>query len=187
MTVPLPEIVGPLWGISELFLCLTRRSKSNAVSKDRQSLGLIWLVTLVAITLGIVAAHQLYMCRLPCPKALAEIGVGLCVAGLAFRWYAIMHLGRFFTANVAIAADHRVVDTGPYRWLRHPSYTGSLIAVFGFGLTFQNWASLLLIFVPTCAVTLWRIHIEESALMESLGDSYGLYRQRTKRLIPWVY
>jgi protein-S-isoprenylcysteine O-methyltransferase len=187
MTIYGPQIVGSLWGVSELFLMLTRRSKFNAVSKDRHSLGLIWVVALAAITLGIVAAYRLPACRLPHPKLVAEIGAGLFVAGVVLRWYAIIHLGRFFTTNVAIAADHRVVDTGPYRWLRHPSYTGALVAEFGFGLTFQNWASLLLIVVPCCAVTMWRIHIEEAALTETLGEAYRDYQRRTKRLIPWIY
>jgi protein-S-isoprenylcysteine O-methyltransferase Ste14 len=80
-----------------------------------------------------------------------------------------------------------LIDSGPYRFIRHPSYTGSLVAVLGFALSFANWASLLTIFVPSCAVTLWRIHIEEEALIGALGEGYRGYMQRTKRLIPLIY
>jgi protein-S-isoprenylcysteine O-methyltransferase len=182
-----PEIIGPLWGASEACLILMRRSKSDAASKDRHSLGAMWLVTLTAIALGIVAANRLPSCGLPRPRLV--LGVGGCgfALGLVLRWYSIIHLGRFFTVNVAIAKDHRLVDTGPYRLIRHPSYAGNLLAVFGFALTFQNWASLLIVFAPCCAVTLWRIHIEEGALLTALGEQYRGYRQRTKRLIPWIY
>ena len=64
------------------------------------------------------------------------------VVGIAIRWYAIVYLGRFFTVNVAIAADHRLIDSGPYRFVRHPSYIGALMAFLGLGLTLGNWVSL---------------------------------------------
>jgi protein-S-isoprenylcysteine O-methyltransferase len=187
MTPHLTEILGLLWGGSEFALTLAKRSKSNATSKDRHSLGLIWLVNLAAVALGVVAAYRLPECRLPWPNLFREWGCGLFVLGLALRWCAIIHLGRFFTTNVAIANDHRLIDTGPYRFVRHPSYTGSIVAVLGFSLSFANWASLLLIFVPSFAITLWRIQIEEAALTEALGEPYRDYMKRTKRLIPGIY
>ena len=109
------------------------------------------------------------------------------VAGLTLRWYAIVHLGRFFTVNVSIAADHRLIDTGPYRIVRHPSYTGALMAFLGLGLCMANWASLLSLLVPICLVFLRRIHVEEAVLLEALGDQYRDYMRRTKRLIPAIY
>jgi len=174
-------------GISELLLALFKRSGRNAVSKDRYSLTLIWVVYLAAIALGVSAAHRLYHCRLPWPALCLNLGYGLFVLGLVLRWYAIVYLGRFFTTNVAIASDHRVIDTGPYRWIRHPSYAGGLLALLGFCLSFENWACLLIIFPPCVAVGQWRIHIEEKALLEALGEAYGAYVQRTKRLIPGLY
>jgi len=187
MSVFQPQIIGPLWGFSELALSLTRRSKGDAVSKDRHSLGLIWTVNLTGIALGIFAMYFLRACDLPWRRQFAVAGFFLCLAGMAFRWYAIIRLGRFFTTNVAIAKDHRVVDTGPYRFIRHPSYTGSLLSTFALGLSFGNWAVLLIIFAPILAVTLWRIHIEEAALAESLGDDYRQYMRRTRRLLPGIY
>jgi protein-S-isoprenylcysteine O-methyltransferase len=187
MTTHLPEILGSLWGGSELGLTLAKRSKSDSTSKDRHSLGLIWLVNLSAVALGIAAAYQLRQCALPWPKLMLPLGCGLFVLGLALRWYSIIHLGRFFTTNVAIAKDHHLIDSGPYRFVRHPSYAGSLVAVLGFTLSLANWASLLIIFGPNCAVTLWRIHIEEEALLGALGGGYRGYMQRTKRLIPLIY
>jgi protein-S-isoprenylcysteine O-methyltransferase len=182
-----PEILGPLWGLSEFGLTLFKRAKSDSADKDRQSLRLIWAVNLAAIALGVVAAYQLPGCRVSFPGPALHVISGLFVFGLVLRWYAIIHLGRFFTVNVAIAKDHRVVDTGPYRFVRHPSYTGALLAVLAFTMTFENWAAELIIFVPCCAVTLWRIHVEEAALLGGLGEAYRNYMQRTKRLIPWIY
>jgi protein-S-isoprenylcysteine O-methyltransferase len=187
MTPHLTEIVGLLWGTSEFGLTLFKRSKADATSKDKHSLGVIWLVSLASVALGITAAYRLPQCTLPWPERARELGCALFVLGMSLRWYAIVHLGRFFTTNVAIAKDHRLIDSGPYRFIRHPSYTGSMVAVLGFLLTIANWASLLIIFAPIIAITLWRIHIEEAALLAALGEPYRAYMQRTKRLIPGIY
>ena len=173
------------WVVPELGLAWFKRSRTGAVSHDRRSLGLIWGVVTLAVWLGILAAHRLRTCGLP--EWTLAVGVGLVVTGLGLRWYAILVLGRFFTTNVALASDHRLVESGPYRFIRHPSYTGHLLAVLGIGLSLENWASLLILFLPTCAVMLWRIHIEEQTLAAGLGAVYREYMGRTKRLIPWVY
>lgn len=187
MTFHSPQFIAPLWGLSELCLALLKRSKPEADSKDGRSIGIIWLVTLVSVALGFFAFYRLPMGRLPWPGLMTGSSLCLLVVGLTLRWLSIHHLGRFFTVNVAIARDHEVVDSGPYRFIRHPSYTGNLLAVLGLALSFQNWVSLLVIFVPCCAVMLHRIRLEEAALLEALGERYRRYMQRTKRLIPAVY
>ena len=92
-----------------------------------------------------------------------------------------------FTVNVAIAADHQLIDTGPYRWLRHPAYTGALLAFLGLGLCSQNWASLALIVIGTTAAFSYRMHVEELALTGAFGERYRQYMQRTWRLVPGLY
>jgi protein-S-isoprenylcysteine O-methyltransferase len=115
------------------------------------------------------------------------VGVVVFFTGIALRWYAIIYLGRYFTVNVAIAADHRVIETGPYRYVRHPSYTGALTAFLGLGLCLANWLSLACAVIPTLCVFLWRIRIEEAALVEGLGGKYRDYMRHTRRLIPAIY
>jgi protein-S-isoprenylcysteine O-methyltransferase len=187
MTRYLPEIIVLLWGASELCLSMAKRSKSNAASKDRHSLEVILLVNLSAIALGILASYLLRECAIPWPRHVLGFGLCLFVLGLALRWYSIFHLGRFFTTNVAIAKDHHLIESGPYHFLRHPSYSGNFLAVLGFTLSFTNWASFLIIFVPCIVVTMWRIRIEEQALVAAFGEAYTSYMRRTKRLIPLIY
>lgn len=109
------------------------------------------------------------------------------VLGLALRWLSIAYLGRFFTVNVIVTTDQKVIDTGPYRWIRHPSYAGALLAFLGLGFCFANAATLFLLFVPAAAAFLYRIGIEEAALQAGLGAAYRRYMQRTKRLVPFIY
>lgn len=133
-----------------------------------------------------IRAHSIWP-RAVLPPWSVPAGVAVFAAGIVLRWYSIIHLGRFFTVNVAIAADHQLVDTGPYRFVRHPSYTGALLAFVGFGMVMRNWASVLVISMPVALAFLYRIHVEERALIQALGERYRAYIKRTKRLIPFVY
>ena len=148
---------------------------------------MLWLVILASLYLGFQASHSFPMLGLADIGISYPIGVTLFFSGLCLRWFSIINLGRFFTVNVAIAKDHRVIDTGPYRLIRHPSYTGALMAFLGFGLCLSNFASVLIIVLPVTAAFLYRIRIEEAALSDSLADAYRNYCQRSKRLIPFIY
>lgn len=114
-------------------------------------------------------------------------GLALLVAGVAVRWRAIYTLGKFFTGVVLIREDHRLVRTGIYKHVRHPAYTGALLAHLGLGLSFTNWFCLGLGVVPYALAAAYRVRVEERALREAFGDEYETYASSTKRLIPKVY
>ena len=117
----------------------------------------------------------------------AWVGLAMIVLGLLIRGLAILTLRKFFTVDVVVHADHQVVRTGIYRWLRHPSYSGSLLSFVGLGVALESWVSLLVVAIPVTAAFLWRIHIEERALHNGLGATYADYCKSTARLIPFVY
>jgi protein-S-isoprenylcysteine O-methyltransferase len=187
MTLPSPLALGAIYGVSEIILGVTRRSGSRGASRDRHSLALLWVVIGISIFLSLSAAHSYQSATLPHRRLLYLAGLFLFGVGVILRWYSIIHLGRFFTVDVAIAKEHRVIDSGPYRFVRHPSYTGALVAFIGFGLCLGNWLSILLLMLPITAAFFWRIRIEERALLDALGDDYRAYMRRTARLIPFVY
>ena len=179
-------MLGVFYVVSEVLLGLIRRSRSADQSRDRFSLRILWLVICIAVTASVYAANLFRFARLP-DGNLALIGLLVFAAGILLRWYSIIHLGRFFTVDVAISPEHRVIDSGPYRFVRHPSYTGALLAFVGVGLSMRNWISLLVLLLPVTAAFLWRIRIEEQALIDGLGEDYRRYAARIKRLIPGVY
>jgi protein-S-isoprenylcysteine O-methyltransferase Ste14 len=108
------------------------------------------------------------------------------VAGIAFRQWAIAVLGRFFSMAIKVQKDQTVVDTGPYRYMRHPSYTGLLIIFVGLGLALHSWGAVLVLALIFAIVWGYCIHVEERALISQLGEAYLAYSRRTKRLIPYV-
>jgi protein-S-isoprenylcysteine O-methyltransferase Ste14 len=95
-------------------------------------------------------------------------------------------LGRYFTFNVAVHAGQTVVEAGPYRYIRHPSYTGALITVVGLGLVLGNWAGMIALVACVGTGYAYRIWVEESALVLALGEPYRAYMGRTRRLVPFV-
>jgi len=115
------------------------------------------------------------------------IGIVLMLLGVAFRWYAIWVLGRYFTRDVAVSADQQVVQRGPYHFIRHPSYSGALLTIVGVGLALTNWASLLALIVCCPVGFLYRVHVEEQALSRTIGEPYVQYMQHTRRFIPFIY
>lgn len=181
------QVLGTLFGASELLLALVKRSKGDGVSKDRGSLWMLWAVILASVGLANVLAFSMPGAQSPFLHSVRLLGVALFGAGLLLRWYAITHLGRYFTVNISVAAGQRVVDSGPYRLIRHPSYTGALVAFLGLGICSENYGSLVVLLVPVTLAFLRRIGIEETVLREALGSSYIAYAARTKRLIPWIY
>ena len=118
---------------------------------------------------------------------LAASGIVVMLVGLAVRWTAIYTLGRYFTRTVTIKHDHRIIQRGLYRYLRHPAYTGTILAQMGLGLAFTNWLSFVLIFGPILVAALYRMRVEEAALVQAFGGEYVEYAKHTKRLIPKVY
>jgi protein-S-isoprenylcysteine O-methyltransferase Ste14 len=112
-------------------------------------------------------------------------GLVLMIGGLALRWYSIWVLGTSFTCNVATRPGQQVVQSGPYRWVRHPSYTGGLLTVLGVLVCGLNWASLAALILVAFGYAN-RIRVEERALAADLGSAYRDYMRRTRRLIPFL-
>ncbi len=187
MKISTPALLGFIYVTSEVLLTITKRAPRGGASRDANSWRLLWTVITLSVCLGIFAARRFPMGALPYTRQFAMIGVAVFVAGLALRAWSVARLGRFFTVNVAIAPDHQLVQSGPYRFVRHPSYTGSLLAILGLALTLGNWLGIVVIMFPICAVFVYRMNVEERALIDGLGEKYVSYIGRTKRLVPFVY
>jgi len=173
-----------VWVAVDFVVVFSRRPK-NAKRSDRFSM----LGVLVSVWVGIYLAIAWRFAggagAFEVPVQI--VGLTLLAVGIALRSVAIAQLGAFHTPDVAVQAGHRVVDTGLYRRVRHPSYLGASIALLGFGLGLGSLRSAAA--VVGCALIgyAYRIHVEERALLESLGEDYAAYCRRTYRLIPGMY
>jgi protein-S-isoprenylcysteine O-methyltransferase len=179
-------LVGGYLGL-ELFLLATRRSKVKAKSADRGTIYAVWTLIAGGTLAGYLLARQVTLLNCPVESLFVCLAVLLLVNGVALRIWAIQHLGRFFTVDVGIQQGHHVVEDGPHRFVRDPSYSGSMLALVGIALLTFNWLGLFLIITCTMLAYALRVWVEEKAMLAQFGAKYSEYAAHTKRLVPWIY
>ena len=113
-------------------------------------------------------------------------GIIILLLGVGIRQWAVAVLGKYFSHVVGIQKDQKVIDIGPYHYVRHPSYTGILLIQIGIALMFQSWAAVLVAVISFSLAYGHRIRKEEKFLVEELGDDYRKYMTKTKRIIPFL-
>ena len=176
------------WIVGEVIIAFaTRTQRSQGNVQDRGTQLMIWIVIVASFVAGGFAG-SLRAADMPFShNGLRLAGLALLIAGLLVRITAIATLGRSFSANVAIRASQTVQRSGLYRLVRHPSYLGMEMIFLAAGLHSHNWVSLAILVLPPTVAVLYRIHVEEAALLSAFGTEYGDYMKSTKRLIPGVY
>jgi protein-S-isoprenylcysteine O-methyltransferase len=175
-----------LFAISEATLAVLKRAPPESAVDDRGSMRLMQASGVLSVGLAVALQMMPYRTA-PLPGSwivVRLLALGLIVAGVCIRWAAVLALGRFFTMDVAIQAHQPVIETGPYRFIRHPAYAGLLLSFAGLGVYADSWLGLAVLLVPISAAVVNRIVREEAVLLATLGTPYAAYCARTKRLIP---
>jgi len=176
-----------VWIVSE-FVIGVRQTPLNrgALRQDRWSGPVLIVGVVLAVALGARVAARVPGASITTGRPVVfALGVALAIAGVAFRQYAVATLGRFFTTRVMTQPGQTVVESGPYRYVRHPSYSGMLLTVIGVLLCSTDWLSLAC-FVLALPGMAYRIEVEEGALIRALGEPYREYMNRTRRLVPFL-
>jgi protein-S-isoprenylcysteine O-methyltransferase Ste14 len=176
-----------LYGFFEVFMNLRQRSKSKVTaSRDKGSLWLLYsLITVgyaLSFSIGVTKIGRIYYWN-----TFFAIGMVLIVVGLMIRIHSILTLKQYFTYSIAKVENHKIIETGLYKFIRHPGYLGQLIIFFGISTSISNWLSIPLMMIPITIGYIYRIKVEESFLIEQMGESYLNYQERTKRIIPMLY
>jgi protein-S-isoprenylcysteine O-methyltransferase Ste14 len=174
-----------LWLGSEVLIGVSHLAPIGARRQDRFSGAAVIVFLVVSVWAGVLVARTSVGSITSGRDVVFALGIAVAIAGIALRWYAVLTLGRFFTTRVMTTKDQTVVQKGPYRLVRHPSYTGMLLTVLGVLLCQTNWISLAC-FALALPGFAYRISVEESALVSALGQPYVDYMRRTKRLVPFV-
>jgi protein-S-isoprenylcysteine O-methyltransferase Ste14 len=174
------------WSTMELAKASTTRQGATKIGGGGRR-GVLLPTMAAATALLYLAPHIAPAAAIRPGAAAFTAGLVILVAGLVLRGWSIRTLGDYFTGRVMVSADQPVITAGPYRVLRHPSYTGFLLACAGVGLASANWAGLAAMAILPLTFILWRIHAEETALMATLGDRYRGYASHHKRLVPLIW
>jgi protein-S-isoprenylcysteine O-methyltransferase Ste14 len=163
------------------------RQRAEASNRDRGSRIVLRLAAAPGVVLLALSPRIAPAAAIHPPLGSVVVGIVLVVAGEAMRVWSKVTLGRYFTYTVMTSADQPVITSGPYRYLRHPSYTGIMLFALGAGFVWGNWLGLAAVTVFVFLGVRYRIHVEERALLEELGDRYRTYAELHKRLIPFVW
>lgn len=176
------------FALSELTIRLRSAVHRGSARVDRGSI----VAVVGAIAAGVLAAGWFAATGVGAARSVgaALLGggiVGIWI-GIALRQWAVWVLGPFFTVAVRVSDRQAVVDHGPYRWVRHPAYSGLLLSTIGLGMALENWLSLLsLVILPVVGLVI-RIRVEERALLIMLGEPYRVYAAAHRwRLVPGIW
>ena len=172
------------WGIVELINTVAiGRRRAGGRGQDRGS----YFAVVIAIYLAVIAAYWTRQSGWGLvPGPLQWLGLVLVWVGMLMREWAVLSLGRAFTVVVETSPGQSLVTSGPYRWVRHPSYTGSILTLGGFGLAAGSWLGASLAAAIMFAGYSYRVYVEEQALQESFGEPYRAYKRHTGRFFPRV-
>src|SRR6266849_6428445 len=196
---PLPFAAGPvfalvfwsafaIWTLPEAVAWKAKRSADSSKARDQGSLSLIATLWWIGIAFDFLLSLFLPQAAISRQRtSLFVAGICLMLLGVALRWYSVSVLGKYFTFDVAIQSGQVLVEVGPYRYVRHPSYSGALLSLLGFGLALGNWAGLATGLCCLGFAYAYRIPIEEAALASALGETYTQYLKRTWRLVPFLF
>jgi protein-S-isoprenylcysteine O-methyltransferase Ste14 len=188
MPVELQVLIAVL-AVLELRISVRSRFSRRGRLADRRSLPVVAVTVYGGVGGGFLLAARVHSAEVgdALRWPLFALGLVLMCAGIVIRQWAIVVLGRFFTIDVRVQAGQTVVERGPYRWVRHPAYTGLIMTFVGIGLALGNWASLaLLAVVPTVGLVV-RIRYEERVLAERLGEPYRRFAATRAHLLPGVW
>jgi len=184
------EIVAAvLWLGAEAYLIVRDSAHGKGrMEIDRRTRNYNTIATVVALTVA-PSVSWVAGLRFDSFGASVVFWIGIVVVALGFilRHWSIIVLGRYFRTTIELEKGQRVVQKGPYKYMRHPSYAGIILFFIGYGLLSKNWLSLV---VAACLPTVslvYRIQIEEKALVEGLGAEYATYQRKTKKLIPGIW
>ena len=169
------------WILSEFINSIWSRKNSQSTNKDKGSFRIVivasYAVLFIAFMfrsseIGVFSGSMQY------------VGFILIAAGIFLREWSIWVLGKHFTVRVQVRDKAKLVTQGPYKYIRHPSYTGGFLTFAGIPLAIGTWTGALVAIIVSIIAYQYRIRIEEDALQEAFGSEYEEYKKRTWKLLP---
>ncbi len=162
-------------------------SVRNAKKSKKNDCGSLLLI--MAGLFVVVLSNPLLVLAVPSilPDPVFWVGIFLSLFGIAVRVASILTLRRFFTFSVQVGEEQKLVQNGPYRFLRHPAYTGSILTLLGIALSFRSPLAIAVTVIIVAVIYGYRIRVEEREMEENFGDSYRVYERQTWRILPFLW
>jgi protein-S-isoprenylcysteine O-methyltransferase Ste14 len=170
------------WGVT----ALSAKPSAQRQSLAGRALHVAMLAVTIAALLGPWRPYPLNLAVVPRGRAADALAAALCVAGLTGALWARWALGDNWSSAVTLKQGHELIMRGPYRYVRHPIYSGLLVMVLGTALAIGRLHAF--IGFAACVVGFWiKLRQEEALMTRSFPDAYASYQRRTKALVPFVW
>lgn len=177
-----------IWIVSEIiiFLLTIKKDKKEKKTKspDQLSIYAVMAGNIIGCLLALFTVEYL---QSDISGIAAWAGIIILYSGISFRCYAVGTLKRFFTVAVKIKDGHKIIKKGPYAYLRHPAYAGSILSLLGMQLGIKSLSGLLIVLIIVILAYSYRIKVEEKTLAAYFGPEYEIYKKETKRIIPFIF
>lgn len=175
--------------ITEILIwCFTGISSRKQVGKkergDKGSYFLIVAGNTATIFIDVLSRKKL---AFNLPVLFFWIGIILTITGVLLRVFSVWTLRHFFTLSVQVSSVQNIVQNGPYKYLRHPAYTGNILTFTGFAMAFRSLPGILGTLIILAFIYAYRIKVEENMLENKLGVSYRKYKKTTWKIIPFMW
>jgi protein-S-isoprenylcysteine O-methyltransferase Ste14 len=165
------------------FYVLVLKKNSYAKMLDKKSKFVVIVLIFLGVLLAIAPESFRSSWRSREFGIFQSIGTVVVILGVVVRLIAILTLGQYFVADIAVNAEKRIVQKGLYRKIRHPSYTGEIIAFVGLAIVFQHIPSSIYISVLPTLAFVYRAVVEEKKLLEEFGEQFVEYKRRTRMFV----
>lgn len=183
------QVVFIFFIVSELLIWFftsfyNKNSSGKKEKGDKNSYIILVSGTFSIIFLNVVCRK--YIISLIASISLFWIGSICIVTGVFLRVYSVLTLGKFFTLSVQVTSKQKIIQTGPYKYVRHPAYSGSILSLIGIAFSFRDIIGIILTIAIITIIYRYRIKVEEKMLEKTFPDSYKEYKKRTKKIIPFI-
>jgi protein-S-isoprenylcysteine O-methyltransferase Ste14 len=169
-----------------IFWFTSRQSNNNSEKRkeDKGSCFIIVAGTIVIVILNLVCRNNAWGIM---PKLIYWCGIIFIIIGVILRIYSVLILGKAFTVSVQVNSNQKIIQSGPYKYIRHPAYSGSILSLIGISLAFRSSIGVVGTLIIIACIYGYRIKVEESMLATYFKTSYQEYKKHTKRIIPFVW
>ncbi len=174
-----------IWAVPEVWLLFRDRKLSPMGTKTNGKI--MYYFSFIAILACLLLAKYNSLTIPITQDSRLLIGILIIWGGLLIRWWAMYSLGKYFTVVVTVKAGQKLIKNGLYKYIRHPSYTGSLLVGIGLGFGLGNWIGLAVMLILPYISYLLRAVVEEQVMVASFGNGYLIYMSQTSRFVPFIF
>lgn len=183
------QIVFCIFILTECVILISTAVKGhrNSGEKSKSDHGSMLLMIAGYVSVIFVNPFLVQRVHFVLPFAFFWVGMLITAVGVFVRVYSVWTLGRYFTPTVQVNSNQTIVQSGPYKYIRHPAYAGSMVGLVGISVSFRSPLGILVSLLILAAIYGYRIKIEENVLEKSFGPEYRIYESHTWRIIPHVW